>query len=116
MKINLNFVKTFLDVELIQFKKVYEFTQDGKVVIKFTKDTNLKFTDVKSIINLLSHLDKFTKFSQVDSIIKTSVEVQPSQVIYTMWVDDVNIDPFFNGNKEGRDYKEMLKSIKGLVV
>lgn len=77
---------------------------------------SFKFSEVKSIINLLSHLDKFTKFGQVDTIIKTSVEVNSNEVTFGIWVDDVNIDSFYNGNKEGRDYQEMLKSIKGLVV
>lgn len=116
MKININVIKQFLDVELLGIKRVYIPQSDGKVIVKFLSDTTFKFSEVKSIINLLSHLDKFTKWGQVDTIIKTSVEVNSNEVTFGIWVDDVTIDSFYNGNKEGHFYQEMLKSIKVLVV
>ena len=116
MNINQTVVQRFLDTELLNVSKVYETTSDGKLQVKFLSNSTFKFSQVKDIINLLSHLDSYTKFSQVDSIIKTSVEVETNQVIFNMWVDDVNLDPFFGGNKECRDYKEMLKMVKPFIV
>ena len=116
MIINSNVVKQFLDVELLDIKRVYIPTSDGKLIVKFITESSFTFNQVKQIINLLHHLDKFTKWGQVDTIIKTSVEVNSNEVSFTMWVDDINLDSFYCGNKEGREYGEMLKSIKNLVV
>ena len=116
MIINSNVVKQFLDVELLDIKRVYIPTSDGKLIVKFITESSFTFNQVKQIINLLHHLDTFTKWGQVNTIIKTSVEVNSNEVTYTMWVDDVNLDSFYCGNKEGREYVEMLKSIKNLVV
>ena len=116
MNINQTVVQRFLDPELLNVSKVYETTSDGKLQVKFLSNSTFKFSQVKDIINLLSHLDSYTKFSQVDSIIKTSVEVGTNQVVFNMWVDDVNLDPFFNGNKEGHFYKEMLKIVKPFIT
>lgn len=116
MIINSNVVKQFLDVELLDIKRVYIPTSDGKLMVKFITDSTFTFNQVKQIINLLHHLDKYTKWGQVDTIIKTSVEVLSNEVSFTMWIDDINIDSFYGGKKESIEYGDMLKSIKNLVV
>jgi hypothetical protein len=85
-------------------------------MVKFVTDSTFTFNQVKQIINLLHHLDKYTKWGQVDTIIKTSVEVLSNEVSFTMWIDDINLDSFYGGNKESIEYGDMLKSIKNLVV
>lgn len=39
MKINLNVVKAFLDVELLGIKRVYIPLSDGNLTVKFLSDT-----------------------------------------------------------------------------
>jgi hypothetical protein len=116
MQININTVKAFLDPELLGIQKTYIPMSDGNLVVKFTSKTPFLFSEVKSIISLLSHIDKYTRFGQLNTIIKTAIEVTSNEVRFDIWVDDINIDPVYKGNKQSQSYIEMMKSIKGLII
>ena len=116
MKVNTDVIKQFLNVEKLDVEKTYNQTPDGVLTVEFKYNSPLTFSEVLSVMELLNAINKFTKYGQVDTILKTSVEVSTYNVTFKAWVDDVNLDNFYNNNKNGHFYQEMLKHIKGLVL